>query len=187
MGPLDGRDEFDLRACFAEAATQVDVLDRRVGIALLIEASRRRERRTPHRPEPGPEGVGRPRARLVHVVVQEVAEDRHGAACARHVVVGAEDRVELRARREYLTDLRERARVDLDVGVDEHEHLAGRARRTCVAGSCGGQGPRRLDDDDLVRRVVRRVDRAQATGERLRSIGRGDDHGQGHHGPGAYG
>ena len=79
----------------------------------------------------------------------------------------------------------ERVAVHLDVGVDEHDHVA---RRPAHALRCGHR-PRTssdglLDDDDLVGRDVGAGDRVEAAFERGRPVGSGDDDGEGHHGAG---
>ena len=88
--------------------------------------------------EPGPErrrGAGRAG---VDVMVQEVAKARDELWGGRVLVVGAEDRVQPRIGVEALAQQAQRVRVDLDVGIDEDDDLALRARDPGVA---RGGGP----------------------------------------------
>ena len=68
--------------------------------------------------------------------------------------------------------------VDLDVGVDEHDHVAGGPRDAGVAGAGGRQRRRAVDHDDLVGRVVGRRDRGAGTAPAWGAVGRRDDDGQ---------
>src|SRR5919197_539472 len=93
VAALDERVEDDPRTAGREPQAELDVLDRRGRIALCIEA---RKRRAADRAEAGPERLRPAGALLVHVVVEEVAETRDERRVGRIVVVGAEERVELR-------------------------------------------------------------------------------------------
>ncbi|OLT14681.1 hypothetical protein BJF78_17800 [Pseudonocardia sp. CNS-139] len=113
------------------------------------------------------------------VVVQQVAEGRDGAA-GLDVVVGAEERGQVRLGLERGLDPGERVGVHLDVGVDEDEHVTGGAAGAGVAGVAGGEVGGTVDEHDLVD-VARAVERGQAPGQRRGAVGRRHDHGEGGH------
>src|SRR5439155_1561585 len=87
----------------------------------------------PDRAETCPERGGRARSAVVDVVVQEIPKRRHHSRVLGVVVVGAEERGELGLGVEGSADALEGIRMDDDIGVDEHEDLAGRPRSALVA------------------------------------------------------
>ena len=62
-----------------QPATELDVLDRRVRVAVRVEPSGGVEARAPHGPDAGPERLHVTRRALVDDVVEQVAERRHRA------------------------------------------------------------------------------------------------------------
>ena len=134
MLSLDGRIENDVRARRGKPHPELDVLDRRFGESLLVEPADPLEGVPANRADPAPEGRRRPGRRLVDVVVEQVSEDGDDTLRVGAVVVGAEERREPWIGREGATDPAERVRVDLDVGVDEYEHVPGRVASASVPG-----------------------------------------------------
>src|SRR6266508_1053237 len=171
----DLRLEQDERAGLEQAHAELDVLDRGPRVALRVEAAGGEERVPPDRAESRPEGRRRPGRARVHVMVQEVAEGRDDAVGGRCVVVGAEEGGQLRVGVEGRADPAERVRVDEYVGVDEDEHVAGRVPCADVASSAGTDERRVVDDEELLRRLLRSADRLRARVQRGRSVRRRDD------------
>src|SRR5207248_7026086 len=129
----DSRVEPDPAARPGHTKAEVDVLHGRVRKAGCVEAARGVESIPADRPEAGPERRDGAGAGMVNVVVEEVAERRDQGWVLGLVVVGAEERCELGVGLERATDATERVGARDDVGVDEDEHLARRARRALVA------------------------------------------------------
>src|SRR6266508_3840999 len=71
---LDARIQDDPRAVCRQPHPELDVLHRRLGESVLVEAAGAEEGLTPDGTEPGPEGRGRSGTSLMHVVVQQVPE-----------------------------------------------------------------------------------------------------------------
>jgi hypothetical protein len=140
--------EPDPRPAVGQPHPQLDVLHHRRAVGLGVEAAGGHERVTAHRAEPRPERARIARRALVHVVVQQVAEARHGAVRRRVVVIGAEHRGQLGIGGERRADPVERIGVDLNVRVDEDEDLAAREPGAGVAGRRGAVALG--DDQDLV-------------------------------------
>lgn len=180
---LDPRVEPDPPARRHEPHPELDVLDRRLGVAHGVEAALRVERRLPNRSEPRPERRGLARRGLVDVVVEQIPEARDDAVGGRSVVVGAEERVEPLVVREGLPDPGERVVVDDDVRVDEDEHVSPGPLCALVPRGCRPGSGRPLDDDHLVRRLDRRLERGEAGRECRRGVGRGHDRAQTGHTP----
>jgi hypothetical protein len=178
---LNGRVEHDSTTARVQSHAELDVLDGCPRETRLVEAAERLECVPSHRTEAGPEGRRRSRAFVVDVVVQEVAERRDDAVRARIVVVGAEDRRQLRVDREGVSNPPEDVRMHLDVRVDEHEHIAHCPARPEVARRGGADPCREFDDDDLVRRIVRAVYGEDDLHQRGRTVGRRDDDGETRH------
>ena len=116
-------------AARAETLTEVDVFDGGIGVAKFVEPTDGGEARSAHGAEAGPERVGRSCARYVDVVVEQVAERRHGAVVVGRVVVRPEHRGQPRVAIERGPDACERVGVHLDVGIDEDEDVSGGALR----------------------------------------------------------
>ena len=112
------------------------------------------------------------------VVVQEVAKARDGVRRRGAVVVGAEDGVELRVALERLAQAAQRVGMDLDVGVDEDDDLAGRCARRPALRAAAGPLPRRRAHDLDGMRLVRARQRGEAARAAWRVVGGGDDDGQ---------
>jgi len=167
--------ETDAAARLGEAETEVDVLDRRVRIPSRVEASDRGKNLAPDRAETCPERGGRARSAVVDVVVQEIPKRRHHSRVLGVVVVGAEERGELGLGVEGSADALEGIRMDDDIGVDEHEDLAGRPRSALVASRGRTGRGRHRDDDHLLGRLLRGADRGHATVEARRLVRGGDD------------
>jgi len=180
---LDRRVEPDRPARRREPHSELDVLDRRLGVARRVETALRLERRLPDGAEPGPERRGFPRGGLVDVMVEQISEARDHPAGCRGVVVGAEEHVEAVVIRERPPDPGERVAVDDDVGVDEHEHVSPGPLRALVPRGRRPRGGRPVDDDHLVRRLGGRLDRGETRGERRRRVRCGHDRAQGGHAP----
>ena len=171
MGRLEGRVELDPGAVRGKPHPELDVLDRRLRKAPLVESAGRQESRAANRAQPCPERARTPGVLLVHVVVQQVAEGGDGAPVLR-VVVGAEQCDKLGLALEGLPDSRERVRVNLHVGIDEHEHVASRLAGTRVPCAGRARGRRLADHDRLFGPIARGSDRREAARQR-RGIVRG--------------
>jgi hypothetical protein len=158
--------ELDARAVGGHAQPELDVLDRRLAELLGVEAAVLDEGVAANSAESGPERARGSGRALVHVVMQEVAEDRDRPLDVRIVVVGAEDGCEPWIRVESPADFGERVAMREHVGVDEDHRVRGGAQHARVP-RCGRAGARRLpDDDDLVGRVASVRDRGEAALER---------------------
>jgi hypothetical protein len=90
MGALEGGVELDPRTGVGEPHSELDVFDRGIGVTILVEAACRDEGVAAHTSEASPECSRATRARLVHMMVEQVSESRYGAGRLRGVVVGAE-------------------------------------------------------------------------------------------------
>ena len=86
---LQGRVEPDAVPGAVQPPAKLDVLDE-VPAPVRIKAADRVERRPPHRPAPGPKGVGRPGGAPVHLAVAQVDVEADQARLGRPVVVAAE-------------------------------------------------------------------------------------------------
>src|SRR6478672_3513369 len=117
MGSLQSRVEPDPPER-SEPPTELDVLDRRPGIPLLVESSRRHEGAPADGADARPERAQLTRRATVDGVVEEIAERGHGADRHDRVVVGAEERNEAGVTRERLADPGEGIAVDEHVRVD---------------------------------------------------------------------
>ena len=159
VGALDRRIEPEPASGHRQPVTQLDVLDRRVGVPGAVEAADLQEVCSAHGPEPAPERLAGPAAvwctwwwsRLRNIETVPRAVGR--------VVVGAVQRRELRVVREGRPDPTEGVRVHLDVGIDEDEHVPGCPAGAGVAGIRCGEGGGSVDDDDLVGGIRRRRQR----------------------------
>ena len=179
MRSLQGPVQHD-GAARGEPSAELDVFDRRVGVASGVEPSRVGEGGTANRADPGPERRDLALGALVNRVMEEVAERGHVTVRGDRRVVRAKERHEVGVGGEGLAHRVEDTGVDEDVGVDEDDELTGRPGDALVA--CCGR-PRAwclLDDDDLV--GSGRLDGCKAGGKRRRPIRRGDDDRQVGHG-----
>ena len=175
MFSLNRRVEKDVGTRGRESHTELNVLDRRLREPLLIESANPLERVPSHRADPTPEGRGGSGRRVVDMMVEQISEDRNDTLCFRAVVIGSEERREPGIGRERVTDAAECIRVDLDVRIDEHEHVTGRAASARVAGG-GRTGSICLsDDDDLVGTVGSNPNRLGARREGRRVVRRRND------------
>jgi len=102
----------------------------------------------------------------VDVMVQQVAEGRNHTSAFRHVVVrpdeGGKPGVVVKGRphpTKYVP-------VDEDVGVNEDKHVAGGAPRGLVPRPRWARPGRQLNDDDLLRWLVRCFDSGSNAAER---------------------
>ena len=111
------------------------------------------------------------------MVVEQVPEAGDEAGRFGLVVVGAEERRKPGLVLEGGPDAAKGVGVHDDVGVDEHEHLAACARRALVPRRRRSGAVRGVDDDQLLRRLVRGTDRRDAPLERRRVVRGGDDRG----------
>ncbi len=153
MLSLNIRVEEDVGPRGGEPHPQLDVLDRGLREPLLVESTHSLERVPSNGSDPTPECGRGSSCGLVDVVMEQISEDRDDTFRFRTVVIGAEERREPRIGRECATDPAERIRVDLDVGVDEHEHVPRRVESAGVPGR-GWTRPIGLsNDDDLLRTV----------------------------------
>ena len=144
MAPADPRVEDEPRAVAPQPHAQLDVLDARPREApaskppAASKASRRTAPSPAQKVSAGPARVG------VDVVVEQVAEARSEAGRRGLVVVGAEDRGQVGVGGETALDPGERVGMDLDVGVDEDDHVASTARGAGVAQLPPARRPRAL-------------------------------------------
>lgn len=162
VGAARGGLELDPPACGVQAHPEIDVLDRRRGVARDVEAADRAEGLPTNRTEPGPERRGGAGRADVDVVVQQVAKPRDGRRRPRPLVVRAEDGIESEIALECVAQAPQRIRMHLDVGIHEHDDGARAGGHAGVARSGGAAAGRSRHDDDLVRLVGARQRRKAA-------------------------
>ena len=115
----------------------------------------------------------------VDVMVEQVAKPRDRGGVGGLVVVAAEHGHQPRIDREGTTEALERVLVDLDVRVDERDHLGARIRGAAVARLRGPGAGRLIDHHELVGRGARRPKRREAACQRRGRIGGRDHRGEG--------
>jgi hypothetical protein len=117
--------------------------------ALFVEAARGLESISADGAETGPERRRGAGTQLVDVVVKEVPEVGDATVALGLGVVGAEDGCHTSVGIERPPKTLERVRMNLDVGVEEDEHL--RCGATCSFIARGGRAKstRFVDDDDF--------------------------------------
>jgi hypothetical protein len=170
MLSLDRRVENDPLAARSEAHPQFDVLDAWRGVALLIEATCGKKFVAPDRPQSGPERVHGSSTRLMDMVVEKVTEAGNQSVGTRIVVIGAEYRNELGVSLQRPAKPSECIRMDLDVGVEEDEHIGLGSMRAFVPRACRAQTSRLLHENDLLGWVVGTMDRVQAPPQRRSEV-----------------
>ena len=178
---LDSWVEQDAAAVPLEAHAQLDVLDRRERVTVLVEAVNSEERFAPDSAETGPERRRDTRALMVDVMVEQVAEVGDDAPPAGVVVVRSEDGSELGIVLERLPDPRERVGVHLDVGIDEDDDVRRRLPCAEVARGSRTEISRLVDDDHLLGSRGSTVDRRHDALERRAPVGRRNDDAQRDH------
>jgi hypothetical protein len=176
--PLDCGVELDATVGFGESHPQLDVLDRGLLEPAFVKATEFEEIGPADRADPAPEGRGRPRVLLMHMVMQQIAEGGHDAGRWWTVVVRPEDRRQLRVRFEALANTAHGICMQRHVCIDEDENVAGRDASSGIS-CCRGACPRRLlDDEELLGRIVGGPDRRHTPAEARWAIRRRHDCGK---------
>lgn len=165
-------------AFLGKTCSELDVLDRRMGIPVGVESADVVEHGVPHGSEAGPERADISRRALVNGVVEQVAKPGHDLARSDEVVVGADDSDEVVIQSECLANPRKDVGLDNDVRVDEDDDIGLRLEDARVAGLRRSGAARRADNDDLGGRIVRCRDRSEAAVKGGRIVGRRDNDGE---------
>ena len=166
--PLQLRLDPDRMAPLPQPHAQLDVLDRRLGIAFGVEAADAPERVGTNGAAPGPEGLRRALGADVVVAMREVLVLREEVRRCRELVVGAEHR-RGPGPRERVPEHARRVGVHDDVRVDEPEDVAPGDLGAAVAGAARAEPPARRHDarSGLGRDPGRRVGRAVVDDDHL--------------------
>lgn len=142
-----------------QAHPEVDVFDARVREALFVEAACGLEGISTDGAETGPERRSRAGTELVNVVVKQVPEVGDSSVAFGLGVVGAEDGYQARVGLERPPKAPEGVRMNLDVGVEEDEHLRLRTTGSFVAPGGRPESARFVHNDDLFWGVLGTKDR----------------------------
>ncbi len=106
-----------------DSVPQLDVLDLRTRVVPLVVHSRLMKNVAPYCSAPRPERLGLPRVLVVHVMMEKVAIFAHHSLRRRTVVVGAEDRADVRLGGEYLGEEPQGVGVHEYISIDEDDIL----------------------------------------------------------------
>ena len=166
MLSLDPRLEQDRVAGGAKAGPELNVLDRRRRVPLLVESAQLLEDRGANRAQPRPECRCRPRRLRMDVMVEQVAKTRNEVGLGRIVIVGSKDSRQVRVVGESPPDAHEGVAMDSDIRVDEDEQLAHGSRRSPVPRTRGAETGRLRHDDNMLGRLGCGFDRLQASRQR---------------------
>ena len=145
-----------------EPHPELDVLDRRLREPLLVESADALERVASNGADAAPERRRGPGRGLVDMVVEQVSEDRDDALRFRTVVVGTEERREVRIGREGATDPAN-ASGWISMSASTKTSTSPDASRAPAFRAAAGPGSIGIsNDDDLFRTVVCSRDRVGA-------------------------